>query len=112
MKKFIFITYGGTKRKPEQRTEEIMKPWKEWFGSIGDKLIDGPNPLTDGDHFHGQEASKKGVKKIEADMWPATGYMTIHATDLDEAIEIAKASPMVMNDEKDAAIRVYEVMSK
>ena len=109
MKKFLFITYGGTERKPEERTEEVMKPWKGWFDSIGENLIDGPNPLSKG----GQSVTAdKGAETIPADMWPATGHMIIKAADMDEAVKVAKESPMIVNDEENAAIRVYEIMSK
>jgi hypothetical protein len=113
MKKFLFITYGGTKRKPEERTEKVMKQWNDWFGSIGDNLVDGPNPLAGSDgEVKAYVVTAKETKTIASDMWPATGHMIIKAADMDEALKIAKESPMIINDEENAAIRVYEIMSK
>lgn len=107
MKKFVFVYYGS--KKPGDVSEEemakIMDAWKAWFGSIGEKLVDGGNPFGP----DGMSVTAEGAEAIPADMWPAKGYSIVNAADMNEAVEIAKGCPM-LGDDPDGTVRVYEAM--
>jgi hypothetical protein len=94
LKKFIMIAIGF---KPP--TPEIMTAWRQWFASIGDKVVDPGNPLGPG-----QEVTSDGVTALPFDMQAITGYTIINAEDMDAAVQIAKGCPVV------ASMRVYEAM--
>jgi len=108
MKKFVFIYYGGrdSDEVTKEEREEIMSKWKAWFGSFADKMVDGGNPFN----REGMAVMTKETIKIAADMWPAKGYTIINAADMAEATKIAKGCPMIVTDEKNATVRVYEAM--
>lgn len=108
MKKFVLIYYSDmdSEDMTEEQKKETMTKWMAWFDSIKDKIADKGNPFNSG----GMAVMASGVKEIPADMWPAKGYTIINAQDMDEAIEITKGCPAIVDNEKDATIRVYETM--
>ena len=95
MKKFVFLHYGY-----ETPTQEIMDAWSNWFASIADKLVD-----TGGPFGSGREVTHTGTKELLPEMGAATGYVIIHAENMDDAEEIAQSCPMI------TSIRVHEVVS-
>ena len=105
MKKFVFVYYGGKNpaETPKEEMMEIMEKWKAWFGTIGENMVDGGNPLAP----TGQEVSAEGSKDIAADMWPAKGYSIINAADMAAAVEVSKGCPIM---EEGGMVRVYEAM--
>jgi DNA-binding XRE family transcriptional regulator len=93
MKKFIFLYKGFT-----QPTPEIGQAWMKWFEEVGDKMIDGGNPFSDG-----SEVTKTGVTALEMGMDALTGYSIISAESKEEAIALAKTNPMI------TSVVVYEL---
>ncbi|MCP6719757.1 MAG: hypothetical protein KJI72_00310 [Patescibacteria group bacterium] len=89
----------------KETRSKIMNKWKAWFGSFGDKIVDGGNPFADG----AQAVTAGGVDAIPEDKWPAKGYTIINAEDMNEATEIAKGCP-TFEDDSEGAVRVYEAM--
>ena len=108
MKKFVFVYYGGNKHKDmsDDERKAVMDKWMTWFGTFKDKQVDGGNPFMD----NGQAVTADGVADIPTDMWPAKGYTIINAADINEACEVAKGCPMIVDGEPNATIRVYEAM--
>lgn len=94
MKKFVLITIGFT-----QPTPEIMESWMQWFKSIEDKITDQIGLSN------GKEVTKNGITELPMDKDAITGYLTINAENIDEAIKIAQSCPMI------TSTKVYEVMS-
>lgn len=93
MKKFVLIAVGFTPPTPE-----IGAAWGKWFESIGDRMVDGGNPLGPG-----KEVSKDGdVKDLPLDLDATTGYLIINAADMNDAVGIAKECPSI------TSMRVYE----
>ena len=45
MKKFVLL-YTGTR--DQAPTEESTAAWIDWFGSLGDKVVDAGNPFGQG----------------------------------------------------------------
>ena len=97
MKKFLYVYYN-------KNTDMAgsMDDWMAWFKELGDKLIDSGNPLKDG----GQAVSKDGVMDVK-DM-PVTGYSLVKAGSMDEAVKMAKGSPVLKAPS--GAVCVYETM--
>ena len=102
MANFVFVYY---KEKEDDNApasmEEVMGAWNEWFGTLGDKLVDGGGPFND----NGQAVENSGVSKIEN--YPASGYSIVKAGSMDEAVELSKGCPMLRHNST-TAIRVYE----
>ncbi|MBT8218827.1 MAG: hypothetical protein KJP00_03335 [Bacteroidia bacterium] len=94
MNKFILITVGFTLPTPE-----MMQEWMQWFKSIGDRIVEQVGLSS------GKEVTKAGLKDLPMNEQALTGYLVIEAENLDEAIKIAEACPMV------TSTLVYEVRS-
>ena len=94
MKKFVLMTIGFTPPTPA-----IMESWMQWFKSIEDKIAD---QIGLG---NGKEVTKHNVTDLAMDHDTITGIVVISANDIDEALTIAKSSPMI------TSTKVYEVMT-
>jgi hypothetical protein len=95
MKKFVLLSYGYT-----EPTPEIQQAWGRWFASIGDKMVDGGSPFA-----AGREISHSGTKELSLGLDSLTGYCIINAENLDAAVNIAQACPII------TSMRVYEAGS-
>ena len=107
MKKFVFEIYGGLNPQElsKEKMKEVMGKWSVWFGTYKDQVVDSGNPFGP----NGMSVTPDGVKPITADMWPAKGYTMMNAADMDAAVKIAQACP-VLQEGNNATVRVYEAM--
>jgi len=97
MGKFVYVYYAGSESDGGSNEE-----WMEWFGQLGKKIVDPGNPFHEG----GQAVNKDGVMAVKE--MPATGYSIIEASDMEEAVEMAKGCPLV--GAKNGAVCVYEAL--
>ncbi|MEK7639387.1 MAG: hypothetical protein AAB388_04475 [Patescibacteria group bacterium] len=107
MKKFVFVLYGAVRSediKPEDM-KATMDRWMTWFGTFKENIIDNGNPFAS----IAKSVTAKGTETIPADKWPAKGYIIVNAKDIDEAVNIAKVCPALVDD-PEGAVRVYEAM--
>lgn len=58
----------------------------EWFGNLGDLLVDRGSPLFGGVALHGDGSVTKATSRYN-------GYSIIEAKDRDEALELIKNHP-------------------
>ena len=96
MKKFVLL-YTGTR--DQAPTDDSIAAWGEWFGSLGDKLVDAGNPFS-----QGREVSAGNTTELSPSASGVTGYTLINAQDIDEAEKIALSHPTV------PSIQVFEAM--
>jgi len=82
MKKFVLVTVGF-----EIPTPDEMQKWMQWFQSIGDKMVNQVGLMN------GKEVTKDGVTDLVMDTSALTGFLTINAESMDEAVKIAQACP-------------------
>jgi hypothetical protein len=97
MGKYVYIYYAGKDTDAGDDTA-----WGNWFGTLGDKIIDAGNPFGDG----GQAVHMGGIMSITEK--PVTGYSIVTADNLEEATELAKGCPLVAS--KDGVVCVYEAL--
>lgn len=95
MKKFVLITVGF-----EMPSSEDMQKWMQWFQSIGDKMINQVGLMN------GKEVKADGVIDLEMDASALTGFLTINAESMAEAVKIAQACPAI------TSTKVYEVRER
>lgn len=98
MKEYIFLFRGGRMREiypTKEEQETYMGQWREWLKKLTDqKVFVGGKPIAN----EGKEVSKGGAV---ADFEPVSndkllgGYLIVKAASLDEAVNIAKGSPML-----------------
>jgi hypothetical protein len=101
MGKFVFIYHGGKSGATPKEQDDIMAAWGQWFGSLGDALVDGGNP------FGAPKAvTAEGISDNVSGQ-PASGYSIVNANDHAAAAELAKSCPMLA-DSPGAVVEVYE----
>ena len=83
------LTYHGEMSMPSDpaETEQVMAAWGEWYGQIGEQLVDGGAPFA----VHKAIDANGDVDAPAA----LTGYTVVTAADFDEATTIAKGCPVL-----------------
>jgi D-arabinose 1-dehydrogenase-like Zn-dependent alcohol dehydrogenase len=94
MQKFLLLTIGY-----ETPTPEIMNAWMQWFKSIEGSVVEQVGLMN------GKEITPNDIIDLQMGRDAITGYLIIKANNIDEALEVAKACPMV------TSTRVYEIRS-
>ncbi len=108
MKKFIFLYTSPVSaeeqmsKAPAEDMQKAMQPWIEWFGSLGDKLLDRGMPLGNSKHV-----TKSGVTEGKTQIG---GYSMIQAESMEEALKFAKSQPHLDMGEG-RGVEVFEVLS-
>ena len=103
MVQFIFIYRGGTDPLEPDEQRARMGRWKQWLDDLGDDVVDPGRPLG---AFKAVTASSvRDMTKGEA----MSGFSIIKASDIDAAVEIAKACPFL--EFSDGLLEVAEVKS-
>ncbi|MFD2205932.1 YciI family protein [Kiloniella antarctica] len=90
MAKYLFIYHGGAKPENQEDGKKAMAAWMEWFESIGDKVIDGGNPVG-----LSTTVMSDGNVVRDGGTNPAGGYSLFEAKDVEEAISMAKGCPIL-----------------
>ncbi len=89
MAKYIFVYHGGKAPESPEEGEKVMKAWMDWFGALGEAVVDGGNPLG-----MSKTVSSGGVAD-DGGANPAAGYSLVNAADMDAAVAMAKGCPML-----------------
>ncbi|MEI9913453.1 MAG: hypothetical protein WDN66_00325 [Candidatus Saccharibacteria bacterium] len=101
MKNYVLLYFNKGVRE-DVSPEDFKSEWGNWFGSLGDKIVDAGNPFNDG----GKAISKAGTMDVK-DM-PSTGYSIVKANSMDEALALAQGCPVI--NEPEGAVCVYETL--
>ena len=101
MANYLLLYSGGGMPEGEAEQAKVMAAWNGWFGSLGDKLVDGGNP------FSGQarRIGANGKVADEGNDHRHTGYSILKAGSLDEAVQLAQGCPVLGGG---AEVEVYE----
>ncbi len=90
MPKYVFAYHGGSRPQSPADQEAVMAAWGTWFGTLGNAVVDGGNPIgasktvkSDGSTSDGGGANA------------LNGYSLINATDLNAAVSLAKGCPIL-----------------
>ncbi len=104
MANYLLTYHGGSMPEGEAEQAQVMQAWTAWFGTLGDKLVDGGNPVSQ-------------VKTIAADgsvsdggSNPSTGYSIIKADSLDAAVALAKGCPVLQGGASVEVAETFAVM--
>ncbi len=92
MAKFIFAYHGGGMPETEEAQQASMAAWGAWMESNKDALADPGNPvgLSKTVQADGSVADNGGSN-------PLSGYTIIEAGDMDAALAIASACPILQD---------------
>jgi hypothetical protein len=87
MANYLLTYYGGGMPATKEEQDQVMKAWTDWFGVLGDKLVDGGNPTSQ------SKAISPDGSVMDATQAPS-GYSIIQAASIDEAVTLAKDCPV------------------
>lgn len=101
MGKYLMTYRGGTMAETEEQRQEEMAAWGRWFEEIGDRVVDGGNPIgasaSVGDGGSVSEGAPSGL----------SGYSLFSAGSLEEAAALAKGCPILRHG---GSVDVYETI--
>ena len=103
MANFLLTFYGGGMPESQEEGAKVMKAWTDWFGELGDKLVDGGNPISS------SKAISPDGSVMDATSGP-TGYSIIKADSLDAAVGIAKGCPALAGGSTLVVSETFPVM--
>jgi len=109
MSEFVYLDRGGEAGRSTERVQQSMQKWMAWFKDLADKghIADRGQPLErSGKLVRGKQKTVTDGPFAEAKE-VVGGYTLIHASDLEEAVELSKGCPIL---EMEGAVEVRPVM--
>lgn len=88
MANFLLTYHGGSMPETKEDQDRVMQAWTDWFGTLGEALVDGGNPISQ------TKAISPDGSVMDATSAP-TGYTIIKADDLDRAVALSKGCPVL-----------------
>ncbi len=101
MANYLLLYRGGSRPETEEENKRAMQAWTEWFGQLGDALVDGGNPAS-----ATKEIGNGGAVRDIAN--GPTGYSIIKADGFDRAVQLAKGCPVLQGG---ASVEVVETVA-
>lgn len=102
MAKYLFAYHGGNHPETEEEVAQVMEAWNQWLQGLGDKLIDGGNPVgLSSTVYSDHTVSDNGGSN------PVSGYSFVQADSDDDAQEMAKGCPIL---DAGGSVEVAEVI--
>lgn len=102
MANYVLVYKGGAMAETPSEQEQVMAAWGQWFGGLGQSLVDGGNP------FSGQANSVDSDGSVHPGASSGlTGYSIVKADDLAAATSMAKGCPVLTSG---GSVEVFETM--
>ncbi len=102
MAKFVLVyTGGGSMGDSPEEQQKIMEAWMNWFGSLGDAVVDGGSPFGPACSIASDGSVRDGGAAA------LSGYSIINAENLKDATAKAKGCPVLSDG---GGVEVYESM--
>jgi hypothetical protein len=89
MGKFVLAYRGGGMGESAEAQEAAMTQWMNWFGSLGDAVVDAGSPFGPSASISSQGAVHDGAGS------GLTGYSIVTAESLEDACDKAKGCPVL-----------------
>jgi|SRR5579864_61727 len=99
MPNFVLVYKGGAMGQTEAERQQIMAQWGQWFGALGQAIVDGGNPFGSSSTVDSNGSIKSGSSS------QLTGYSILKADDMSAATGMAKGCPVLSTG---GTIEVYE----
>ncbi|MBI5563818.1 MAG: hypothetical protein HY870_02910 [Chloroflexi bacterium] len=106
MANFLLLYSGGSMPNNEAEIKAVTQAWMDWFGKLGEAVVDGGNPTTPMAKTIGSDGKVSDG--------PATGmvsgYSVIKAESLDAAVALAKGCPVLAGGAKISVFETFNAM--
>ena len=96
MGKYVYLYKGGSIPQSEEEQQRVMAAWNDWFGTLGDSVIEIGEPF-------GASAAVDGGSTSGL-----TGYSIVSASSLDDALAKAGGCPVLADG---GGVEVYETLA-
>lgn len=103
MATYLLTFHGGSMPETKEAQDQVMAAWTSWFGTLGDALVDGGNPISKA------KAISPDGSVMDATSAPS-GYSIIKADDLDSAVELSKGCPVLAGGAAVVVSETFPVM--
>lgn len=90
MATYLLAYHGGGMPDTEQERASVMAEWGQWFGALGESLVDGGNPVG-----QTRTIASGGSVSDGGGANPVSGYTVIKADSLDTAVTMARGCPLL-----------------
>ena len=104
MANYLLVFHGGSMPESQEEGAKIMQAWTDWFGTLGDAVIDRGNPVSQVKTIASNGSVSDGGTN------PSTGYSIIKADSLDAAVALAKGCPVLQGGASVEVAETFEVM--
>lgn len=101
MSHFVITYLGGNQPSSEEEGMAQMAKYRDWLAALGDSAVSPANPLG---NTHTVNANGTVAAGSQSSM---SGYTSVEAGSIDDAISIAKACPFL---EMGGSLEVSELM--
>jgi YCII-related domain len=99
MANYVFAYKGGSMAATDAEREAAMAAWGNWFGSLGQAVVEVGNPFG--------ASTSVSANGSSGQAGSLSGYSVIAADDLAAAAELAKGSPVIAGG---GSVEVYETI--
>ena len=106
MPNFIITYHGGERPNSPEEGKAHMKKWQEWIASLGEAVVNPGTPLSKTSFVNIDGIDESGA--ISA----MSGYAVVKASDIDEAVKIAKTDPFLAMGGTIGVAQMIEMSSK
>lgn len=89
MTKYIFAYHGGGMPETEEEGQKEMAAWGAWMEGLGDKLVEGGNPVG-----MSKTLTESGLED-GGGANPLSGYSIVEADSPEAAAELGKGCPIL-----------------
>jgi hypothetical protein len=100
MANYLLAYLGGSMPEGEAEQQKVMTDWMNWFGALGDAIVDGGNPVGSSSSISPDGQVTGGGRSA------LTGYSIISAASLTEATDRAKGCPVLNSG---GTVDVFEI---
>ena len=90
MANYLLAYHGGGMPATDAERAAVMAEWGQWFGVLGDGLVDGGNPVG-----QTRTIAPGGSVSDGGGANPVSGYSVIKADSLDAAVALARGCPLL-----------------
>jgi len=101
MGKYVLAYRGGGMGETEAAQQEAMTQWMNWFGALGEAVVDGGAPFGPSSTVRPDGSITDGGGSA------LTGYTILSADSLADAVDKAKGCPVLTSG---GSVDVYEAM--
>ena len=103
MAKFLYIYHGGGMPETPEAQAAAMQAWGDWIGGLGAAFVDPGNPVG-----MSKTVSAAGVAD-DGGANPCSGYGIVEADSFDQAVDWAKACPIVADGGSVEVAQTFEI---